>query len=694
MLSHRLYRYGIILVLLCALAPDGSAQSFDLRPQTKSSGKSDDSVLTFLEKNDVSGMRAYLKANKRAANSNSRVIKSASGAKVPVPLFYDAVSSALSGEKGSAEMCKVIIDAGCDLHPVFDGKTPIYLLMDYFATHKKSQCGTALKILEAFDSRSDWDANQRYRSELPPMNYLIRTNYEYLGQRFSKEYISDDVLKILISHGASVTSYTGNGQTLMTFAIDTDNQYLQRYFVEKGVNLTHQDDSGHDDFYRMIDSGNLASLQEAYRQGRVTINVNTVKNNARDMARYKELYDFVTGICAEQARSYEDICLFRSRFADKALLVNDKYESMARAETNAATDFVSITNCEKRFPDLQHITSPKKRAIGKKEIDAADSFDEITRLIAKYPDLPDLTSDRRLAIAKAELSKASDISAVKQFDKRYPDLGALTSPLKSSMYSADCSALETAYTHAKDMIASNSFSYRSEDYSSASRMSVYQDYYDPDNQCGLGRHVDKFYRLVSSAQESAPTISVDEYFFQFNYDYFKDRVRRCHDEYQESRQLSYGLDYPELTSRLSGKYDEFSRALSRAYDKCHAIQQKVRSSFKIISWKHPSGELEQAGIFSDSFYREDPGEITLVFDTDREHYFVLKYGAFYYRKYENGRPTYTFENYEIQYYFDDDLPYRDLTELIHEIQDNWRDRKSEDALLTAVKTVIFKRFGL
>lgn len=356
-------RCCILLVLLCLIAPEAASQSFDLRPQAKSSKKADESVLTLLEKNDVSGMRSYLKRNKQAANSNSRVITSAAGAKIPVPLFFDAVNSALAGEKGSAEMCQAIIDAGCDLHPVFDGKTPIYLLMDYFATHKKNQCEVALKILRAFDSRRDWDANQRYRSELPPMNYLIRTNYEYLNQRFSREYIADDVLKILLDHGASVTSYTDKGQTLMTFAMDTDNQFLQTYLVEKGVNLMHQDDSGHDDLYRMVEAGNLPVLQKAYQQGIVQINVHTVTNDAREMARHRDVYDFVTGVCADQAKTYEDITLFRSRFADKFPLVRGKYENLARAETNAANDFDAIHLVVQRYPDLDFITKDKRLQI-------------------------------------------------------------------------------------------------------------------------------------------------------------------------------------------------------------------------------------------------------------------------------------------------------------------------------------------
>ena len=363
-----------LTVFLCAVAFQTSAQSFDLRPNSTQTKKADESVQSLLEKNDVAGMREYLRKNKEAANSNSRVLKSQRGSKTPVPLFFDAVQSALTGSGSSVEMCQAIIDAGCDLHPVFNGTTPIYLLMDYIATHKKGSCDTAIRILRAFDSRSDWDANQRYRSELPPMNYLMRRNHDFLNQHFSKEYIDDEVLKILVNHGASVTSYTDEGQTLMTFALETGNQYLQSYFLKQGVNLMHEDDHGHDDLYRIIESGNLSLLKDSYNHGSVKINVHTVKNEASSFSGNKDLYDFVTARCAEQASIYEDLVIFRQRFPDKKQLVANKYEALCRQESNAATDYFQIMKCVERYPDLSAITTPRKLAIYRQDCKFVDDL--------------------------------------------------------------------------------------------------------------------------------------------------------------------------------------------------------------------------------------------------------------------------------------------------------------------------------
>jgi hypothetical protein len=107
----------------------------------------------------------------------------------------------------------------------------------------------------------------------------------------------------------------------------------------------------------------LPVLQKAYQQGIVQINVHTVTNDAREMARHRDVYDFVTGVCADQAKTYEDITLFRSRFADKFPLVRGKYENLARAETNAANDFDAIHLVVQRYPDLDFITKDKRLQI-------------------------------------------------------------------------------------------------------------------------------------------------------------------------------------------------------------------------------------------------------------------------------------------------------------------------------------------
>lgn len=378
-----------MVICVCAVSYRAAAQSFDLRPQqqqTKSSKKVTEQLAQLLDANDVSGMKNLLKEDPSLVNANSLMIKSASGAKHSVPLFFEAVVRAMKGN-GSAEMCQAIIDAGCELDVVFDGTTPIYVLMDFIATHPKSQCQTANKIIAALGTRKDFDANKRYRSEQPPLNYLIRRNYEFLGKKFSSDYISDEVLKTLIEHGASVTSYTEEGSSLMTFAIDTNNKYLQSYFIKEGVNLRHNDAAGNDAVHHAIEQGDLSLLKQMINDGGVDININSFHNDTKKVAAFPDMYNYLAEICGKKAQIYEDLVLFRQRFSDKHSLVQQKYEALCQSEVNKAEKFKEIMTCVERYPDLTKITDPKKKSIYQKDCQHLDNIYGTARSVANSGDM-------------------------------------------------------------------------------------------------------------------------------------------------------------------------------------------------------------------------------------------------------------------------------------------------------------------
>lgn len=279
---------------------------------------------------------------------------------------YAAVESALAGRMLAEHACAVIKTG--NVERPFGGKTPIYLVMDYLATHPKTECRTAEQLLEAFLSRSDFDITEEYRSLLPPFAHLIRTNFTYLGGHFSADYISDNVLKMLIGAGARVNTYNKDGSTLMSFAMETDNKYLQSYFVEKGINLRHEDKAGNDDVYKLIADDNLQTLRQAVDKGSVKLSIEALKNDTKDIARYPELYDYLAQKCASAATKYESLKEFRQRFSDRKTLVQGKWEAMAQAESNAAKDAKAIKTVMERYPDLGKITEPRRHAIYQKDV--------------------------------------------------------------------------------------------------------------------------------------------------------------------------------------------------------------------------------------------------------------------------------------------------------------------------------------
>lgn len=378
-----------LIIMVCAAGWKAAAQSFDLRPQhqqKKSDKKDTERLAKLLDANDVAGLQALLREEPALVNANSLMFKTAGGAQRAVPLFFETVVRTLDG-RSPADLCKVVIDAGCDLDVVYEGTTPIYLLMDYIATHPKNQCEPAVNVLRAYAMRKDFDANKRYRSEMPPMNYLMRRNYYFLGGKFSKEYIPDEVLTTLIAHGASVTSYTKEGASLMTFAIDTDNKYLQTYFIEHGVNLRHNDAEGNDAVHHAIAQGDLALLKKMESSGGVVIDINSFHNDTKEVSKYPELYNYLADVCGGKAQSYEDLVLFRKRFPDKHSLVQQKYEALAQSELDKCQKFQDVLVVAGRYPDLTKMTDPKKKVIYQRDTKRLNEILQVVLNVARSANL-------------------------------------------------------------------------------------------------------------------------------------------------------------------------------------------------------------------------------------------------------------------------------------------------------------------
>lgn len=371
---------SFLVFLFCAFYLILSAQGYESMKKTNLK-KHNKTLERLVQANDVEGLRKLLKSKPEMANEGSSIVVLPAGSKVVKPLFYEVVERFLKGES-PLEMCKVVLDANCMMNAVYDGKSPIYLLMDFLATHKKTECVNAEKLLDAFMESSTFDPNLRYRSLLPPFAYLIRKNYEFCGNRFNSEYISDHVLNTFISHGASVSTYYEDGSSLMDFAMVTDNKYLQDYFIAQGINLRHSNDEGKDAVHRAIAEGNLTILKQMIEKGNVIIDIKSLTNNPTDFKKYPDMYDFIASNCATKATDYEDITLFRSKFPDKKNLVKNKYEQLASNELNKVSNFDEVIAVQKRYPDLETVMENKKQEIYRSDCNRVMSiYNEVLSMV-------------------------------------------------------------------------------------------------------------------------------------------------------------------------------------------------------------------------------------------------------------------------------------------------------------------------
>lgn len=272
--------------------------------------------------------------------------------------LYTTVEKVLNGQMPASAAANEVSTSTLLTEP-YNGKTPIYLVLDYIAHTPKTKCEEAEKLLDAFLANKSFDVNQRYSSLMPPLAYLIRENYDFLDEKFSSNYISDHVLRKLIEAGASVNTYNTDGSSLMSFAIVTNNQYLQNYFAESGANIHHTDNTGQDDLYKIIASGNLDLLKKYMNNGQAKIDIHTLKNEPSSFAQYKQMYDYLAEHCGKQANSYDDMKLYRKRFNLRKDVVEAKYQNLAQNEIDAIKTFHDIVKIESRYPDLQFILKAK-----------------------------------------------------------------------------------------------------------------------------------------------------------------------------------------------------------------------------------------------------------------------------------------------------------------------------------------------
>jgi hypothetical protein len=324
------YKSVMMSMFLLCVAVSSAAQSFNSLKKNAPAAYNE-TLHIILEKDDAQEMREYLSLNPSHVNDASSKISKQGVGKNPVisivPLLYDAVDRTLQG-KSSVEMCQIIINAGCNLNAPCEGKTPVYLILDFIAVHSKEYCETAEKILSFFVSRADFDANYRYKALLPPLSYLIRENRQHLG-RFDKNYISNQVLQLLIEKGASVNTYDGEGNSLMAFALDTENEWLQEYFIANGINLTKTNKEGKDVLYRAIAEGNLPLAKRVIAETKMVIDEHNLKNDPSSFEQYPELYQYIAQLCAKQAIKYTDIFDLQ-KFADKFSKLNTVSEIFSR----------------------------------------------------------------------------------------------------------------------------------------------------------------------------------------------------------------------------------------------------------------------------------------------------------------------------------------------------------------------------
>lgn len=577
-----------------------------------------------VNQNDAKGLEKLLQSKPEYKEEGSAIGHNDKGAPLVIPLFYDVVDKTLSGT-ASLELCRVCFAARCDVYTVYNGKTLIYRVMDYFATTPSPKTEVGMEMLRLLLAQKDFDINRRYRSLPPPLSYLLSENYKFLGNKYSKDYLSTELIRLLLDNGARLNTYDENGASLLLLANSTDNVYLQDYLVDHGVNINKAADAeGNNAFYAAIADNNVHLLEKIVKNYNIRITTSTVKDWSSKVS--PEMFEYLIGQCAENANSYDELVEFRSHFSSKKDYVKDKYESLARKEVSQADNYDAIMRCKERYPDLAKITEPR--------------FTEI---------------------ATREINATTNIVDLKLCEKRYPDFRSLTDSKKAVLYSTDVKNLEKSYSHAKDLVARSSFSYQiSMSDIATSFANNYQNYYDPDDQLPLAKDLSRFYSALSASNQGyrysyhqlpKPGLSKKEM------ESDKDRLISA---YSSLSNCGHGLSSQEMLSSINKKLQAAKECANRSIREYRDFCEALKKSIKIERHTLPSGEL-RTGVFDPWFHYSNNGEFWITWSfSNYDSRFLVTYNANY--RWIDRERGYEFLHYQIGSFGCDEFYYSEMLE--------------------------------
>lgn len=553
----RLRSFSLILLLslLCGMS---YGQGFDDLKQAKPVSLNT-KLQSLLDKNDVSGLEKLLKSKPETKEEGSRIGQNDKGAPLVIPFFYDVVDRTLKGEV-SLDICRLAIRSGCDVYTIYNGKTPIYRVMDYLATTPSSDSALGTEVLNLFFSRPDFDINRRYRTLPPPFSYLLSENFKYLGNHYDEDYLSIDLIFLLIDHGALLNTYDENGASLLLLANTTGNVRLQNYLVDNGVNIDKSaNESGDNAVVSAIRSSDLSLLRRIVENYNIKLFSNDVRDYISEVS--PEMYEYLASECSHNAQSYEELTDFRNLFSDKKTMVQEKYESLARQEVSAATSYEMISLCAMRYSDLNSIVEPKRRLIAEKECDEAEKYPELCLFREHYPQYSDLTARCHDRVSDRELSEVSSVRLVKDFENHYPERYQDVQSKKNTIYESDCNSVSQELNRVLASCNEHNLSVTSQ-FNLSDFATEYSGYYDPQNKAPLAKVLDGYYHAIEAANNKfAP------YYTETNR--FDDRYRSDLDYLDRSMKLCTDcLDFNIPSSWLREVLADRRKGRTNYYEQC------------------------------------------------------------------------------------------------------------------------------
>lgn len=305
--------------------------------------------------------------------------------KQPQSVFHYLTRQFLQGEVDSSVLRR-FLSYQPRLNVECEGLSVFYYLLHFVATHKIQEAGAAEWLIREIAASPDFNINKPSGKFLPPLPYLLRTNYDFLQQRYDGAYINEDLIIYFIERGANVNTYDQAANNLITFSVQGHSAKLLEFLQRRGGNMENKNSSGKDAFYFAIRTNDLKVVQSMINGG-YKVDVNKLKSlrilEVLDKSN-TSLLGYLTETVLSEINNFDDLLSFSQLFPESRhiLLENSFYKKFPLPD-NRIPEFVTLLEKEPALTkavQLQEIQYLKQTYLN-----GSGSIHELKTRLLQYP---------------------------------------------------------------------------------------------------------------------------------------------------------------------------------------------------------------------------------------------------------------------------------------------------------------------
>ena len=356
---------------------------------TKKNLKYNKNLKPLFNEKKITVIANYFIKNKDEINDASLIVEYegefVKNAKKNKPLIHDVMDECISGNYDTA-ILSFLIKQGANTSIDFFGLPPFYRVLNYVAIHKIAECEDAIKVIKVFANAANYDIKKQYKAELPPFAYLLRKNFEFLGNKYNKDFLSAELIKFFIEKGSNANTYDQIGNNLLTYSVQTNNVEIQKYLANNNVDADKKNELGQDAMYSAIVGEAFESIQEM-----VNVGYKLEPSKLRKMGLVNKLnkqndllLKYLTSECFKLVNKYEEAKNFMLLFDESKnlLLSNNKYQNIGMSYSNIP-EF--ITMLEANMPNFSKAEKGVILTEKEKYINASTSIEQLINAIQIFP---------------------------------------------------------------------------------------------------------------------------------------------------------------------------------------------------------------------------------------------------------------------------------------------------------------------